>query len=298
MLVAYGVVAAYVFGLLMNLSSWPFALGIAVPGSRGLAVVRARRAAAGEPAPLRRLHAAHLHRRVGHRPGDHQHGRDRRARPGVLATLRRASRRASYGARQDGPVSLLPFEIPPGFAAYGEPRCRTGRDVPRRAAALVRDLVEEWSLTLDGDPRHGHCAPRRPGAHAAGRPAVLKLTLPARRGRARAPRPAALARPTATVAAAAAPTRTAGRCCSSGCTPTRTSPTCGTLEACEVVAGLYARLHVPALPQLRRLSSYVARWTERLARAARATPRAAPARGAGGVARPRPRRPTRRPTRG
>ena len=37
------------------------------------------------------------------------------------------------------------------------------------------------------------------------------------------------------------------------------------LEACEVVAGLYARLHVPALPQLRRLTSYVDRWTERLA---------------------------------
>ncbi len=33
MLVAYGVVAAYLFGFLMNLSSWPFALGIAAPGS-------------------------------------------------------------------------------------------------------------------------------------------------------------------------------------------------------------------------------------------------------------------------
>jgi streptomycin 6-kinase len=37
------------------------------------------------------------------------------------------------------------------------------------------------------------------------------------------------------------------------------------IEACEVVAGLYERLHVPALPQLRPLSSYVSRWTERLA---------------------------------
>ncbi|RLV49754.1 ECF transporter S component [Nocardioides mangrovicus] len=35
MLVAYGVVAAYVFGLLMNLSSWPFLLGVAVPGHDG-----------------------------------------------------------------------------------------------------------------------------------------------------------------------------------------------------------------------------------------------------------------------
>lgn len=32
MLVAYGVFAAYAFGILMNLSSWPFVLGIEVPG--------------------------------------------------------------------------------------------------------------------------------------------------------------------------------------------------------------------------------------------------------------------------
>jgi streptomycin 6-kinase len=33
------------------------------------------------------------------------------------------------------------------------------------------------------------------------------------------------------------------------------------LEACEVVAGLYPRIHVPALPQLRTVTSYVERWT-------------------------------------
>ena len=35
MLAAYGVVSAYAFGLLMNLSGWPFILGIAVPGHEG-----------------------------------------------------------------------------------------------------------------------------------------------------------------------------------------------------------------------------------------------------------------------
>jgi energy-coupling factor transport system substrate-specific component len=35
MLVAYAVVASYLFGLLMNLSFWPFALGIVVPGHVG-----------------------------------------------------------------------------------------------------------------------------------------------------------------------------------------------------------------------------------------------------------------------
>ena len=35
LLAAYGVVSAYLFGLLMNLSSWPFVFGIAVPGHEG-----------------------------------------------------------------------------------------------------------------------------------------------------------------------------------------------------------------------------------------------------------------------
>jgi energy-coupling factor transport system substrate-specific component len=39
MLAAYGVVSAYAYGLLLNLSSWPFVLGIAVPGHTGLSFV-------------------------------------------------------------------------------------------------------------------------------------------------------------------------------------------------------------------------------------------------------------------
>ena len=35
MLVAYAVVASYAYGLLMNLSYWPFTLGIVVPGNEG-----------------------------------------------------------------------------------------------------------------------------------------------------------------------------------------------------------------------------------------------------------------------
>ena len=61
MLAAYGVVAAYAYGLLLNLSSWPFVLGIAVPGHTGLAFVPGD-PLLGEPAPVPRLHAAHLDR--------------------------------------------------------------------------------------------------------------------------------------------------------------------------------------------------------------------------------------------
>lgn len=35
MLVGYGIVAAYLYGLLLNLSSWPFVLGVDVPGNTG-----------------------------------------------------------------------------------------------------------------------------------------------------------------------------------------------------------------------------------------------------------------------
>jgi streptomycin 6-kinase len=44
------------------------------------------------------------------------------------------------------------------------------------------------------------------------------------------------------------------------------------VDACEVVAGLYRRLHVPALPQLRTLTSYLDAWASEF----EALPRSAP----------------------
>ncbi|HEX6248396.1 MAG TPA: aminoglycoside phosphotransferase family protein, partial [Nocardioidaceae bacterium] len=44
------------------------------------------------------------------------------------------------------------------------------------------------------------------------------------------------------------------------------------VEACEIVAGLYARLHLPALPQLRPLTSYVDRWNAGLGAMAKDAP--------------------------
>jgi energy-coupling factor transport system substrate-specific component len=97
MLVGYGIVCAYGFGLLMNLSSWPFALGVAVPGHEGsLSFV------AGAPLAenLRRFAVYTLLTSTG--------GWDTGRAitnsvalvvlgPAILATLRRAARRASYG---------------------------------------------------------------------------------------------------------------------------------------------------------------------------------------------------------
>ena len=92
MLAAYGVVAAYAFGLLLNLSSWPFVLGIAVPGHPGLAFVP------GDPV------SQNLHRFLAYTlitsTGSFDTGRAITNAvaivvlgPAVLTTLRRAARR-------------------------------------------------------------------------------------------------------------------------------------------------------------------------------------------------------------
>ncbi len=97
LLVLYGVASAYVFGLLMNLSTWPYAFGVAVSGQEGsLAYV------AGAPLGenLHRFLLYTLLTSVGWDTG--------RAitnglaivllGPALLTTLRRAARRATYAA--------------------------------------------------------------------------------------------------------------------------------------------------------------------------------------------------------
>ena len=93
---AYGVVSAYGFGLLMNLSSWPFILGIAVTGHEGsLSYV------AGGPL------VENLHRFLVYTVLTSTGGWDTGRAitntvalvvlgPAILATLRRAARRATY----------------------------------------------------------------------------------------------------------------------------------------------------------------------------------------------------------
>lgn len=97
MLVIYGIVCAYVFGLLMNLSSWPFTLGIEVPGHTGsLSFV------AGAPL-IDNLHRFGVYTLLTS-TGGWDTGRAITNSiaivvlgPAILATLRRAARRASYG---------------------------------------------------------------------------------------------------------------------------------------------------------------------------------------------------------
>jgi hypothetical protein len=96
MLTAYGVVAAYLYGLLMNLSGWPFLLGIAIPGHEQTAL------SFDPSAPLwENLHRFGAYTLITS-TGSFDTGRAITnaiaivvVGPAVLTTLRRAARRAT-----------------------------------------------------------------------------------------------------------------------------------------------------------------------------------------------------------
>jgi streptomycin 6-kinase len=145
----------------------------------------------------------------------------------------------------------------------------TVRDTERAATHTVRDLLVEWELRLDGEARHGSCSLVVPVRGPDGVPAVLKVGVPhdeamhehlalqhwQGRGAVRLLR--------------ADPRRWAmllERLHAEDLTGL------WDLEACEVVAGLYRQLHVPAPARLRPLTSYVGRWSARLAGLPRSAP--------------------------
>jgi streptomycin 6-kinase len=153
------------------------------------------------------------------------------------------------------------LDIPPELAA----RARLG---PRWVAWLdalprtVTEIVEEWQLDHDGAPRHGFCSLVLPVRTTGGRPAALKVALPDDENE---HEHLALQRwqgNGAVLLLRADPRRSAMLL-------ERLHPEdlseLWDIEACEVIAGFYARLHVPALPQLRTVTSYVERWNAGLA---------------------------------
>ncbi|VXB09514.1 aminoglycoside phosphotransferase family protein [Aeromicrobium sp. 9AM] len=157
-------------------------------------------------------------------------------------------------------MSLLPFDLPPAFlAAARSPEWAAWVDgVPR----TVRDLLDEWDLVVDGEPMHGWTSLVVP-VRTDERAAVLKVAWPYEecqheilalqhwhgRGAVRLLR--------------ADPRRNAMLL---ERLSTRDLTQMDVVEACEVIAGLYARLHVPAPPQMLTLSSYIRRYTDDLER--------------------------------
>lgn len=152
--------------------------------------------------------------------------------------------------------------IPPELAGRRDlgPRWSAWLDALPR---LVAGLADEWGLRLEGESWHGFCSLVLPVTTGSGTPAALKIALPepetehehvalqhwhgrgaVRLLRADPGRRALLLERLERVDLTNA----------------------WDIEACEIVARLYADLHVPPLPQLRSRSSHVERWADALRR--------------------------------
>ena len=156
---------------------------------------------------------------------------------------------------------MLPYEIP---VALRE-QARLGPEWVTWLEALpstFADVVEKWALSYDGAPRHGHCSMVAPVRTSSGRPAALKVALP---GEESEHEHLALRRWQGAGAASLLRADPRRRALLLERLHIEDLGELGDVEACEVVAGLYRRLHVPALPRLRTLTGCVERWTAGLA---------------------------------
>lgn len=153
----------------------------------------------------------------------------------------------------------MTVRIPPGLLAIDPERRRAWLD---RLPALVRDLLGEWRLAVDGESTHGMCALVVPVRTEDDLPAILKVGWPHDEAEHEHLALHHWHGDGAALLLRADPGRSAmllERLHQRDLTELRD------VEACEVVAGLYARLHVPAPRQLRPLAEYVDAWTDRLA---------------------------------
>jgi streptomycin 6-kinase len=137
-----------------------------------------------------------------------------------------------------------------------------------RLPRLVGELCDQWELVADGPATHGFTALVLP-VRQDGRAAVLKLGFPDDESEHEALALQRLGGAGAVRLLSADPHR---RALLLERLHTRDLDSVPVLDACEVVAGLYERWHVPAPAQLRPVSAYLDRWTPRL----RALPRDAP----------------------
>ncbi len=131
-----------------------------------------------------------------------------------------------------------------------------------RLPRLARELLEEWELAGAGEPMHGFCSLVLPVVTADGEHAALKVTFDGDDESEHEGLALQHWHGDGAVRLLRADPRRRALLLERLHTEDLTGR--WDLEACEVVAGLYPRLHRPALPQLRTLTSYVERWLERL----------------------------------
>lgn len=137
-----------------------------------------------------------------------------------------------------------------------------------RLPRILSSVLEEWELAVDGSATHGHCSLVVP-VRSSGRPAVLKLALPDDESEHESLALQHWQGDGAVRLLRADPHR---RTMLLERLHAADLEELDDVAACAVVAGLYGRLHLPALPQLRPLTAYVARWTAALASLDRSAP--------------------------
>lgn len=158
---------------------------------------------------------------------------------------------------QDDTVIVLPDGVA-AMAARG-PQWQSWVD---GLPSLVAAQLDAWKVSPDGAPTHGFCSIVLPVRTGDGAAAALKVAFPDDESEHEHLALRRWAGDGAVRLLAADPHH---RAMLLERAHDRNLNELWDIEACEVVAGLYARIHVPALPQLRPLPSYLRDWTAGLA---------------------------------
>jgi streptomycin 6-kinase len=165
---------------------------------------------------------------------------------------------------------IEPVRLPPGL----DRQRHLGPDWAAwldRLPRLAADILTEWELSVDGESMYGFCSLVLPVRTPGGEAAVLKLHTDAEAEESDHEH-LALRRWNGDGAVRLLRADPARRALLLERLHPRDLTELWDLEACEIVADLYRRIHVPALPQLRTQTSYVERWTDDLARLPRRAP--------------------------
>ncbi|OMC35233.1 aminoglycoside resistance protein [Mycobacterium sp. GA-1841] len=160
------------------------------------------------------------------------------------------------------------IDLPEAVRAMGTrgPRWQSWVDgLPR----MLQAQFDEWKLHADGSPYHGHCSIVLPVRTDDGVAAVLKAGFPDDES---AHEHLALRRWAGAGAARLLRADPHRRTLLLERLQQRNLNELWDIEACEVVAELYGRIHVPPLPQLRSAAESTARWSADLARLPRNAP--------------------------
>lgn len=158
--------------------------------------------------------------------------------------------------------------LPSGVSAMAR-RGEQWADWVRVLPSTAGSLMQRWGLRPDGQPTHGHCSLVVPVRSREGVAAVLKIAFPDEDSE---HEHLALRRWDGAGAVRLLSADPHLRALLLERLYGEDLSAVNNERACEVVAGLYGRLHVPALPALRSLSSFVGRQSAELTNLPRSAP--------------------------